>query len=106
MTTFRDYLEKDGELVLLIGFANVLPELGTMDTYSSICGSWVDGVYQWASHNIYNVSEVSNSKYTGWIITTSDGSEYKVYIPNWVLNLQPKNWKHAKNLFKKYLRLN
>ena len=74
--------------------------------YSEICGGFVDGVYQWASHNLENFIECENKKYFGWTLIFNRGGERvekKVYIPRWVMEISPKNWKHAKNLFNKYL---
>jgi hypothetical protein len=61
-------------------------------------------VYEWATHNIEDVVESANQKYTGWTIRFENGYEGKVYIENWVLNITPKDWKHAKALFNKYLK--
>ena len=40
----------------------------------------------------------------GYTIFFNDHRERRVYIPQWVMNIEPKSWKHAKNLFNKYLR--
>ena len=51
-----------------------------------------------------NSNESYNKKYTGYTITSSNNSTKRVYIENWVLNIEPKDWKHAKSLFDKYLK--
>ena len=107
MKTLRNhYLDLDGEIIFKIGVSRFAQQVGMGDTYSDICGSWIEGVYQWATHYLENVDEVSNDKYTGWICTIGDYEEQhevKLYIPNWVLDTEVKDFKHAKNLFNKYL---
>jgi hypothetical protein len=102
--TMSDYLEMDGGIIFNIALYNRFSSIGD-SCYSEICGSYIEGVYQWADHNIYSVDEVSNHKYHGWIVNFgSYGTiERKVYIPNWVMEIKPKNFKHAKALFNKYL---
>lgn len=108
MTTFKKYLELDGSIGFNSALYNRFSNIGD-SCYAGICGGFIDGVYQWATHNISFVSECKNEKYTGWTIRFNDNArgesiEKKVYIENWVLKLEPKDWKHAKNLFSKYLR--
>jgi hypothetical protein len=103
--TMNDYLKMDGGIIFNIALYNRFSSIGD-SCYSEICGSYIDGVYQWAIHNIESVDEVKNHKYHGWIVNF--GSEYetcerKVYIPNWVMDVKPKNFKHAKALFNKFL---
>jgi hypothetical protein len=104
MKTFNDYLEMDGGIAFNIAIYNRFSSI-TDSAYSEICGGFIEGVYQWATHNIEDVTESVNQKYTGWTIRFENGSEGKVYIENWVLNITPKDWKHARALFNKYLKL-
>lgn len=103
MKTFNDYLEMDGDLAFNLAIYNQF-SMATDQIYSEICGGFIEGVYQWADHNIEDVIECANTKYTGWTIRFENGNEGKVYIENWVLDITPKNWKHAKCLFNKYLK--
>ena len=103
MTTFNGYLEMDGSIAFNLAIFNRSSNIGD-SCYSDICGGFIDGVYQWSSHNIDFVAECKNKKYTGYTITFTNGAERKVYIENWVLEITPKDWNHAKNLFNKYLR--
>ena len=106
MNNFKQYLEMDGSIAFYIAVYNRFSSI-TDNSYSEICGGFVDGVHQWATHNVYDVIECANQKFTGWTIIFGSGGETKerkIYIPNWVLNIKPKNWKHAKNLFNKYLK--
>ena len=102
MATMQNYLEQDGNIGFNIAIYSRFSSIGD-SAYAEICGGFIDGVYQWADHNINDISEVANSKYTGWIIHFNNGAERKVYIPNWVMDVKPRDWKHAKNLFNKYL---
>lgn len=102
MNTFNDFLEMDGSIAFNLAIYNRFNNIGD-NVYSEICGGFIDGVYQWSTHNIDIIDECKNSKYTGWTIHFSNGVSRKVYIENWVLNTIPKDWKHAKNLFNKYL---
>jgi hypothetical protein len=104
MATMQQFLEMDGNIGFNLAIYNRFSTIGD-SVYAEICGGFIDGVYQWANHNIDDVSEVSNAKYVGWIIQFSNGAERKVYIPHWVMDKQPVDWKHAKNLFNKYLRV-
>ena len=107
MKTLRNhYLDLDGGIIFKIGASRYAQQLGMGDTYSDICGSWIEGVYQWADHYLGDIEEVSNHKYTGWKCTIGDyvdSYEVKLYIPNWVLDTEVKDFKHTKNLFNKYL---
>ena len=102
-TTFNDYLDMDGNIAFNIAIFNRFSSIGD-SCYSGICGGFVEGVYQWATHNISNIDESANAKYTGWTIAFENGSTRRVYIENWVMETQPKDWKHSKNLFGKYLK--
>ena len=102
-TKFETYLELDGSIALKIAIYNRFNQIGD-SCYAEICGGFIDGVYQWADHNIYDINESYNKKYTGYTITFSNNSTKRVYIENWVLNIEPKDWKHAKSLFDKYLK--
>ena len=103
MKNFNQFLEMDGSIAFNLAIYNRFNNIGD-NVYSEICGGFINGVYQWATHNIDNVIECKNAKYTGWTIHFATGHERKVYIENWVLNIVPKDWKHAKNLFQKYLK--
>jgi hypothetical protein len=103
--TMNDYLEIDGGIIFNIALYNRFSSIED-SCYAEICGSYIEGVYQWATHNIQDVNEVANHKYHGWVVTLGSGyetCERKVYIPNWVMNVKPKNFKHAKALFNKFL---
>jgi hypothetical protein len=99
------YLAMDGNIGFNLAIYNRFSSIGD-SVYSEICGGFIDGVYQWAIHNIDDVMECKNHKYTGWEITFGTSTFFtkrRVYIPNWVMNITPKDWKHAKSLFNKFL---
>jgi hypothetical protein len=95
--------EENGSIIFNYGLMHNLAVFGAISAYSGICGGGYEAAHQWVDHNVYDINEVENSKYRGWIITDSDGREHKVYIPMWVLNIKTTDWKKAFNLFKKYL---
>lgn len=101
--TMNDYLEMDGGILFNIALFNRFSSIGD-SCYAGICGGFIEGVHQWAQHNIYGIDESANQKYTGWTIHFENGSIRRVYIENWVMETSPKDYKHAKNLFKKYLK--
>lgn len=101
MKSMTQFLEMDGALAFNLAIFNRFSSIGD-SSYSEICGGFIEGVYQWATHNIDDVVESKNQKYTGWTIHFGHKVR-QVYIPNWVMEIKPKNWKHAKNLFNKYL---
>ena len=101
---------ENGNLMFLIGAKVFLPsDIGSTETYASVCGGAYEGLYQWATHNINDIIQSENKKYMGWtIITVGElfDNTTKVYIPKWVLNIEIGNgWGHANNLFKKYLKV-
>lgn len=99
-----EYDKENGSLIFGIAVSNKLCDVvGQMGAYAGICGSYYDGVHQWMTHNVDGIDEVSNEKYTGYIIYTESG-EHKLYIENRIMNLEVNDWKHAKNLFVKYLK--
>jgi hypothetical protein len=102
--TMNDYLEMDGNIAFNLAIFNCFSSIGD-SCYASICGGFVEGVYQWATHNIHSIDECANAKYTGWTITFENEFVGRVYIENWVMDIQPKDWKHAKNIFNKYLKV-
>ena len=107
-TSMNDYLEQDSRLAFSLAIFNRMGDPETSSAYSGICGGFIEGVYQWATHNIMSVDECKNENYTGWTISfeAQDGHEYsrKFYIKNWVMSIEPKDWSHAKNMFNKYLQ--
>jgi len=100
--TIAEQLEQDGSIGFYLAIAKRFGSMEISD-YTEICGSYIDGVYQWKDHNINYTMESQNSKYFGWTIHFNDGRVRRVYIPIWVMNCVAKNWTHAKNLFNKYL---
>lgn len=103
MKSFHDYLEMDGNIAFNLAIYNRFSNIGD-SVYLEVCGGFIDGVYQWSTHNIDFIRECKNEKFTGWEINFAGGHSRKVYIENWVLQIQPKDWKHARNLFNKYLQ--
>ena len=110
--SLTDALYQDGRTLLNIGIASVLGANGT-SSYSEICGSFEDGCNQWASHNVYDVTQVENDKYFGWLVVLYDGyghpreEQEKLYIEKSTLEyalLKTKNWKHCRNTFTKFLK--
>jgi hypothetical protein len=101
MKTVKDYLELDGGIILNIAIYN---RFGGNQAYTEICGGFIEGVYQWATHNIDGIDECENSKNYGFTINFEDGRIRRIYIPIWVMNIEPKDFKHAKSLFNKYIK--
>ena len=64
---FNYYLQLDGGIIFNVAIYNRFSSIGD-SCYADICGGFIEGVYQWADHNI-----------------------------------KPTDFKHAKNLFSKYL---
>ena len=104
--TVNQFLEKDeknSDFILKLGIAK--KSFADLSSYAGICGSLFDGVLQWADHNIYDLDEVENHKYRGYIVTDSMGIKSRFVIPKWVLSKDVSNdWKYAKNMFCKFLR--
>jgi len=98
-----ELLAKDGGIAFNLAIYNRFSSIGD-SAYSEICGGFIEGVYQWATHNIDFTTECKNSKYFGLTINFNGGQVRRVFVPIWVMEIQPSNWKHAKSLFNKYLR--
>jgi hypothetical protein len=103
-TSMSEYLEMDGSMIFNIALFNRFSSIGD-SCYREICGGFIEGAIQWATHNIYGIDESANAKYTGWTIHFENGATRRVYIENWVMNSDIKDWGHAKNLFNKYLKV-
>ena len=106
--TMSDFLGMDGNIAFNMAIYNRFSSIGD-SCYSEICGGFIEGVYQWADHNICYVTESENAKYIGYTIAFNDNSGYghvlrRVYIERWVMNIVPKDWKHAKSMFNKFLK--
>jgi hypothetical protein len=106
--TMSEFLGMDGDIAFNMAIYNRFSSIDD-SSYTEICGSFIDGVYQWADHNIYNVTQSENAKYIGYTIAFNDNCGYgqvlrRVYIEKWVMNIMPKDWKHAKSLFNKFLK--
>lgn len=106
--TLSDFLGMDGNIAFNMAIYNRFSSIGD-SSYAEICGSFIEGVHQWADHNICDVTESENAKYIGYTIAFNDNSGYgqvlrRVYIERWVMNIMPKDWKHAKSLFNKFLK--
>jgi hypothetical protein len=101
--TFQKFLEQDGGIAFNVAIYNRFSSIGD-SVYSDICGGFIEGVYQWADHNIDYVVDSENTKYYGYTIHFNGEVTRRVYIEKWVMNIEPKNLKHAKCLFGKYLK--
>jgi hypothetical protein len=105
MKKLQDYLNEEGGENFLFNCAMYnLFSIESDREYAAICGNFREGVFTWADHSIDTVEDVANAKYQGWVLHLSGGSVRKAYIPNWVLNLNVSNYKHAKCLFNKYIK--
>jgi hypothetical protein len=102
-TTMDQYISMDDSTILKIALFNRFSSIGD-SCYSEICGGFLEGVHQWSQHNIDWIHETANQKYTGWTIHFENGATRRVYIENWVMDKEPKDYKHAKNLFTKFLK--
>lgn len=103
-----DFLEMDGNIAFNLAIYNRFSSIGD-SSYSEICGGFIEGVYEWANHNICGVTKSENAKYIGYTIIFNDDYGYgqvlrRVYIERWVMNIVPKNWGHAKSMFNKFLK--
>ena len=101
MKSMEEYLEMDGGMIMNVILYNRFSSFEDRE-YASICGGYIDGAIQWATHNVHDIDTTSNQKYTGWTIYMEDRTR-RMYIPNWVMAIQPKDWKHAKALLNKYM---
>lgn len=102
--SFNDYLEMDGHIAFNIALYNRFSTIGDQ-AYSEICGGFIEGVHQWAQHNVDYIMDTQNGKYQGYTIHFYDGTIKRAYIEKWVLEIKPNDWKHAKSLFNKYLNV-
>ena len=63
VTKSMDYfLGLDGHIAFNLAIYNRFSSIGD-SCYSEICGGFIEGVYQWATHNILGVMECKNHKY-------------------------------------------
>jgi len=104
MSTMKDFLAEDGGMAMNIAFFNRFRGEDSDFYFEAAAGDWYAGVLEWSLHTISDVEECSNHKYHGYTIHWESGNKTRLVIPNWVMDIQPNGWNHAKNLFNKYLR--
>ena len=99
------YDEENGSLILGIGFAqNLCSVAGELSAYAGICGSYIDAIHQWMTHNVDSIDECENHKYVGYTVHVGE-RQYRLVVPVWAMDKEVSDWKHAKNLFNKMLRV-
>ena len=103
VTSMDEFISMDDSTILKIALFNRFSSIGD-SCYSGICGGFIEGVHQWSQHNIEWIHETANAKYTGWTIHFENGTTRRVYIENWVMDKAVVDYKHAKNLFGKFLK--
>jgi hypothetical protein len=107
MKKASEYLNQDGQLILNLAIYNRFSNIGD-EVYSEICGGFIEGVYQWSTHNIDEINEVTNDNFTGWVISFNGGQiRRRIYIENRILDYisnKCKGWGHAKNVFLKHVK--
>jgi hypothetical protein len=97
-------INEDMQLALNIALFNRLR--GETDTsYFEICGGFIEGVQQWAQHNIASTYSCQNHKYFGWTIELENGTIKRAICPINIMKTSPNNWDHAKNLLNKYMKM-
>ena len=88
--------------------------IGSYNSYDDIEGAYM-AVYSYWSHNVEQFNEVENHKWVGyeinvdyereeWLMRNYGVNSIKLVVPQWVMNIEAKNFRHASNLFNKYLR--
>lgn len=102
--TMMDMIFSDSDMAFKIVMFNRLRGMNT-DAYFEIGGSWIEGVMLWAEHTLESIVHSENHKYHGWTVMLENGNIVRVVVPRWVMEVTPKGWQHAKNLFNKYLRI-
>ena len=95
--------KENGSIIFNYGIMHNLSHTKEISAYAGISGGGYEASHDWAMHNIDDIRVVENKKYKGWIITDLMGIKTKVYIKKAILNIEATDWKHAFNLFKKYL---
>lgn len=89
--------------------------VGSYNTYISICGLHM-AVFEYWEHNIDDLDICENDKWYGfqvflpvekteWLIKNYKKETIKFVVPQWIMNAKVKDYRHAQNLFRKYLKL-
>lgn len=102
----KEFLDADGGIALKLAIHKLFSDLGD-DMYTEVCGGFIEGVYQWSEHNIYDIVESENVRFLGWTICFSDGKLRRMYIEKSTIDFIEKkatDWKHAKNIFCKNVK--
>jgi hypothetical protein len=97
-------INEDMQLALNIALFNRLRS-ETDSSYFGICGGFIEGVQQWAQHNIISNFSCQNHKWFGWTIELESGHIVRAICPIGIMKISPKNWDHAKNLLSKYMQI-
>ena len=108
-TVYSEIFENETEMVIELKTA-LYNRLGDSSLLTDgIYYSLAEAMGEWERDCLNDFKEVSNEKYIGWEVNVSgnyDSTErvVKPYLPIWIMGAKVKNYKHAKNLFNKYLR--
>jgi len=88
--------------------------IGSYQTYNDIEGSYM-AVFSYWDHNVESFDEVENAKWVGyelhvdvsredWLMANTGKPTIQLIVPTWVMDLKVNDWRHATNIFKKYLK--
>ena len=97
-------INEDAQMGLNIALFNRLRS-ETDTSYFETCGGFIEGVQQWAEHNIIYTESCQNHKYFGWTIGLESGKIIRAICPIHIMKVSPNNWEHAKNLLNKYMTI-
>lgn len=119
MKTVRDYLDKEWEEnsghIMKKAILNAASDMvGSYETYADIEGMYM-AVYTFWEHKIEEFDVSENDKWVGyelrldydkteWLRKNYGKETVRLIVPQWVMKLKVNDERHAKNLFRKYLR--
>lgn len=101
--TLNHYLQVDGHIAFYLAIYNRCSDIGDR-VYTEICGGFIEGVHQWATHNIEDTIRDEQRGLIIWTIRFTNGSERRFSIPDCMGDYLMNDWKHAKNFINKFLK--
>ena len=119
MKTVREYLQEEwnensGHITKKAILNNACDRIGSYQTYADIEGMYM-AVYSFWEHNVEHLDTVENEKWVGyeihvdvqkqdWLSRNYGINTIKLIVPQWVMNLEVNDERHASNIFNKYLK--
>ena len=111
----EEWQENSGRIIKKAILDRIADIIGSYHKYDGIDGSYM-AVYEYWDHNVVHLSLSENKKWVGYEITPSmqymdyvvklfNRDSIRLVVPMWIMKSEAKNENHARNLFRKNLKI-